>query len=120
MSEGGHHHGGDMGAPQGFQPGMFPAHEPHHHHQHGDMGGLQGFQPGMFPGQEPDRHHGADSPDLMPPAYGRRSRYGVRRYRPRPGSPAWVGLWVVRLAVLAFIIYVAFQVFHGATSSPSP
>jgi len=27
-------------------------------------------------------------------------------------------LWVLRLAVLAFIIYVAFQVFHGATSTP--
>lgn len=55
----------------------------------------------------------------MPPAYGRR-RYGVRRYRPRAGSPAWVGLWIVRLAVLAFIVFVAFQVFHGATSTSSP
>ena len=27
MSEGGHHHGGDMGGQQGFQPGMFPPHE---------------------------------------------------------------------------------------------
>lgn len=32
MSEGGHHHGGDMGGQQGFQPGMFPPHESHHHH----------------------------------------------------------------------------------------
>ncbi len=54
---------------------------------------------------------------MMPPAFGR-SRSGVRRYRPRAGSPAWVGLWIVRLAVLAFIVFVAFQVFHGATSTP--
>jgi hypothetical protein len=55
----------------------------------------------------------------MPLAYGRR-RQGARLYRPRAGSPAWVGLWVVRLAILAFIIYVAFQLFHGVTSTPSP
>jgi hypothetical protein len=28
--------------------------------------------------------------------------------------------WIIRLAVLAFIIYVAFQVFHGVTSTTSP
>ena len=94
MSEGGRHFGGDMGGQQGFQPGMFPPHEPHHHHI-------------------------ADPSDLTPPAFGRR-RYGARRYRPRAGSPAWVGLWIVRLAVLAFIVFVAFQVFHGARSTPSP
>jgi hypothetical protein len=99
MSEGGHHHGGDMGGQQGFSG--------------------PGFQPGMFPPPEPHHHHIADPSDLMPPAYGRR-RYGVRRYRPRAGSPAWAVLWIVRLAVLAFIVYVAFQVFHGATSTPSP
>jgi hypothetical protein len=93
MSESGHHHGGDMGGQQGFQPGMFPP-EPHHHHI-------------------------AEPSDPMPLAYGRRRR-GALRYRPRAGSPAWVALWVVRLAVLAFIAYVAFQVFHGATSMPSP
>ena len=93
MSESGHHHGGDMGGQPGFQPGMFPP-EPHHHH-----------------------HHIAEPSDPMPLAYGRRRR-GVGRYRPRTGSPAWVALWVVRLAVLAFIIYVAFQVFHGAASTP--
>ena len=94
MSEGGHHHGGDMSGQQGFQPGMFPPHETHHHHI-------------------------ADPSNLMPPAYGRR-RNGGRRYRPRPGSPAWMGLWMVRLAILAFIVFVAFQVFHGVTSTPSP
>ncbi len=52
--------------------------------------------------------------DLTPRARGR------RRYRPRAGSRAWVVLWIVRLAVLAFIVYVAVQVFHGATSTPSP
>jgi len=31
-----------------------------------------------------------------------------------------VVLWIVRLAILAFIVYVAFQVFHGAPSTPSP
>jgi hypothetical protein len=31
-----------------------------------------------------------------------------------------VGLWIVRLAVLAFVVFVAFQVFLGATSTPSP
>ena len=97
MSEGGHHHGGDMGGQSGFQPGMFPP-EPHHHHHHHDYNMVQ-------------------PPDPMPPAYGRR-RHGTGRYRQRPGSPAWVALWVVRLAVLAFIIYVAFQVFHGASSTP--
>jgi hypothetical protein len=98
MSEGGHHHGGDMGG--GFQPGMFPPE--HHHHQHHHQ------------------HHIAEPSDPMPPpAYGQR-RPGALRYRPRAGSPGWVMLWVVRLAVLAFIIYVAFQVFHGATSTTSP
>jgi hypothetical protein len=101
MSEGGHHHGGDMGgqpslSDPGLQPGAFPPPGPHHHHP-----------------------HIADSSDVMPPAYGRRRR-GALRYRPRAGSPAWVVLWIVRLAVLAFIVYVAFQVFHGATSTPSP
>ena len=98
MSESGHHHGGDMGGQQGFQPGMFPPPEPHHHHHHHDIAGPS---------------------DLTPPAFGQ-GRYGVRRYRPRAGSPAWVGLWVVRLAVLAFIVFVAFQVFHGAASTSSP
>jgi hypothetical protein len=95
MSEGGHHHGGDLGG----QPGMLPPHEPHHHH-----------------------HHIADPSDpwgLIPPAHGQ-PRPGVRRYRPRAGSPAWVGLWIVRLAVLAFVGYVAFQIVHGATSTPAP
>jgi hypothetical protein len=96
MSEGGHHHGGDMGGQPGFQPGMFPPHESHLHH-----------------------HDIADPSDLTPPAYGRR-RSGVRRVRPRAGSRAWVVLWIVRLAILAFIVYVAFQVFHGAPSTPSP
>jgi hypothetical protein len=108
MSDGGHHHGGDMGGQPGFQPGMFPPHETHHHH-----------------------HHVADASDRlgdlsgqMPPAFGRRGngvrRYGTGRVRPRVGSPAWVGLWVVRLAVLAFIAFVAFQVLHGVTSTSSP
>jgi hypothetical protein len=57
------------------------------------------------------------SDPMLPPAYGRR-RPGALRYRPRAGSPGWVIRWVLRLAVLAFIIYVAFQVFHGATSTP--
>jgi hypothetical protein len=95
MSEGGHM-GGDMGGQQGLQPGMVPPHEHHHHH-----------------------HHIADPSDLTPPAFGP-LRYGGLRYRPRAGSPAWVGLWIVRLAVLAFIAFVVFQVFHGATSTPSP
>ena len=92
MSESGHHHGGDMGG--GFQPGMFPP-EPHHHHH----------------------HHIAETSDPMPPAYGRRQP-GALRYRPRAGSPGWVMRWVLRLVVLAFITYVAFQLFHGATSTP--
>ncbi len=99
MSDGGHHHGGDMGGQQGFS-------EP-------------GFQPGIFPPPEPDPYHMADPSDLMRPAYGR-PRRGVRRPRPRAGSPAWVVLWIVRLAVLAFIVFVAFQFFHGMTSTPSP
>lgn len=85
------------------------------------MGGQQGFpdpgfQPGMFPPPEFRQH----MPDPFPPAsppYGR-SRYSGRRYRPRAGSAGWVVLWVVRLAFLAFICYVAFSVFHGATSMP--
>ena len=90
--------------------------ESRHHHHGGDMGG----QPGMFP-PEPHypHHHIAESSDPIPPAYGQRRR-GALRYRPRAGSPGWVLLWVVRLAVLAFIIYVAFQVLHGATSTTSP
>jgi hypothetical protein len=99
MSEGGHHHGGDMGGQQGFSD--------------------PGFQPGMLPPTESPHHHLADPSDPMPPAYGRR-RSGARRYRPRVGSTAWVVLWIVRLAVIAFIVYVAFQVFHGAASTPSP
>jgi hypothetical protein len=95
MSEGGHHHGGDMGG--GFQPGMFPPE--HHLHQH--------------------QHHMAEPSDPMPPAYGQR-RSGGLRYRPRAGSPGWVMLWVIRLEIFAFIIYVVFQVFHGVTSTPSP
>ena len=93
MSEGGHHHGGDMGG--GVQPGMFPPAEAHHHHH----------------------HHMAETSDPMPPAYGRR-RPGALRYRPRAGSPGWVVRWVLRLVVIAFIVYVAFQVFHGTTSTP--
>ena len=93
MSEGGHHHGGDMGG--GFQPGMSPTE--HHHHHHHD--------------------HVAGTSDPMPPAHGRR-RPAAPRYRPRAGSPGWVVVWVVRLAILAFIIYVVFQVFHGVTSTP--
>jgi len=102
MSEGGHHHGGDMGGQPGSQPAMFPLNEPHHHHHHHIA--------------DPSDHIG-DSWGPMPPAYGR-PRPGVRRYRPRAGSPAWAGLWIVRLAILAFIVFVAFQVFHGATSTP--
>ena len=94
MSESGHHHGGDMGGAS--QPGMFSPEPHHHHHQH---------------------QHIAQPSDPMPPAYGRR-RPGAVRYRPRAGTPGWVVLWVLRLAVLAFIVYVAFQVFHGATSTP--
>ena len=93
MNEGGHHHGGDVGG----QPGMFSPHEHHH-------------------------HHSADSSDpwgLTPPAYGQ-SRPRVRRYRPRAGSPARVGLWIVRLAILAFVVYVIFQIVHGASSTPAP
>jgi len=96
MSEGGHHHGGDMGGQQGFSD--------------------PGFQPGMFPSSEPHR----DVPDPFasgPPPYARR-RYGGRRYRPRVGSPGWVVLWVVRLAIVGFFIYVALQIFHGANSTP--
>jgi hypothetical protein len=97
MSEGGHDHGGDMGGqPSFFDPGL---------------------QPGVFPPPEP--YHIADSSGLMPPGYGRRRR-DTRRYRPRAGSPGWVVVWIVRLALLAFIVYVAFQVFHGMTSTPSP
>jgi len=96
MSEGGHHHGGDMGGQPAFLPAAFPLHE-HHHHDHHIA--------------DPADPSGAS--DLMPPAYGRR-RPGVRRYRPSAGSPAWVGLWIVRLAVLAFIIFLAYQVIHGA------
>ncbi len=99
MSEGGHHHGGDMG---GGQPGMFspPEHHHNHHHHH-------------------DPHHIADPSGVMPPASGRLG-YGVRRYRPRAGSPGWVVQWIVRLAVIAFIVFVVFQVLHGVTSSSSP
>jgi hypothetical protein len=99
MSEGGHHHGADMGGQPGFSD--------------------PGFQPQMFPPPEPDLHPYdiADPPDLTPRAYGsRRSR--VRRPRPRAGSPAWVVQWIVRLAVIAFMLYVAFQIFHGAPSTP--
>jgi hypothetical protein len=98
MNDGGHHHGGDMGG--GFQPGMFPP-EPHHHHH---------------------QNHIAETSDPVPQAYGQHGqrRPGGLRYRPRAGSPGWVMLWVLRLAVIAFIIFVAFQVFHGATSTPSP
>jgi hypothetical protein len=96
MSESGHHHGGDMGG----QPGMFPTEPHHHHHQHHDQ-------------------HIAEPSDPMPLAYGRR-RQGALRYRPRAGSVGWVTLWVVRLAIIAFIIYVAFEVFHGVTSMSSP
>jgi hypothetical protein len=95
----GHHHGGDIGGQPGLQPQMFP----HHEHQH---------------------HHIADPSDPMPPAYGPGSsgvrRSGMRRPRPRTGSSAWIGLLIVRLAVIAFIVYVAFQIFHGAASTPSP
>lgn len=98
MSE---HHGGDMGGQQGVSPGMFPPSEPHHHHHP--------HTPEPFP-----------MSDAFPPESGAHGpgRYPRRRYRPRPGSPGWVVLWVVRLAVLAFIGYVAFQVFHGVTSTP--
>ena len=102
MSEG-HHHGGDLGGQPGFSD--------------------PGFQPQMFPPPEPDLHPYdiADQPDLTPPAYGsRRSRVRRPRPRPRTGSPAWIGLLIVRLAVIAFVVYVAFQIFHGGTSTPSP
>jgi hypothetical protein len=48
MSEGGHHHGGDMGGQPGFSD--------------------PGFQPGMFPPPEPHLHphHIADPSDLIP------------------------------------------------------
>jgi hypothetical protein len=98
MSDG-HHHGGDMG---GGQPGMLPPTAAHHHHHH-----------------HHDLPHIADPSGLTPTEYGRR-RSGVRPYRPRAGSPGWVARWILRLAVLAFIGYVAFQVFHGAMSTPSP
>lgn len=101
MSDGGHHHGGDMGGQPGFQPGMSPPHEHHHHHI-----------------ADPS-DHSADSWDPTPPPYGR-GRPGVRRYRPRTGSAAWAGLWIVRLAILAFIVFVIFQVVHGVSSTSAP
>jgi hypothetical protein len=97
MSEGGHHHGADMGGQQGVQPGMFPPPEPHHHHI-------------------------ADSSDpfaLIPSTY-QPPRTGAHRYRPRTGSAAWVGLWIVRLAVVAFVVFVIFEIVHGASSTPTP
>lgn len=95
----------------------------------GDIGGQQGFPgpgglpPGMFPPiPPPELHH--HRPEPFPPPPGRRL-YGVRAYRPPVGSPGWVALWVVRLgllslmlAVLGFIVYIAFQVFHGPTITP--
>jgi hypothetical protein len=99
MSEGPQHHGGDTSGPQGLSG--------------------PGFQPGVFSPPEPPHQDLAGPSDLMPPP-ARRRRNGVRQFRPRAGSPAWVVQWLVALALLAFIVYVAFQVFHGATSTPSP
>jgi hypothetical protein len=101
MSDGGHHHGGDMGGQPGFQPGMAAPHEHHHHHS-----------------AEPSERI-ADPWGPMPPASGP-PRPGARRYRPRAGSPAWAGLWIVRLAILAFIVFVIFEIVHGASSTPAP
>lgn len=101
MSEGGHHHGGDMGG----QPAMFPSPEPHHHHHHHHY--------------DDDPHHIEGQSDAMPPVRGRLG-YGARRYRPRTGSPGWVVQWIVRLAVIAFVVFVAYQILQGATSTPSP
>jgi hypothetical protein len=98
MSEGHHHHGGD--ASGGIPPGMLPPSAPHHHDHH--------HQP---PG------HLADPSDPMWPDSGRRRPRGpvvpLRR-----GSVAWVTRWVLRLVIIAFIVYVAFQVFHGVATTP--
>lgn len=91
MSEGSHHHGGNMGGQQGVP-------EP-------------GFQTGLFPPAE-TLGQSVDPSDTAPHLH-RRGRRVPRRYRPRAGSPAWVLQWVAALAVvgvLAFIAYVAFHV----------
>jgi hypothetical protein len=62
-------------------------------------------QPGMFFPAAEHRHH--DPLDPMSPW--RRRGSGVRRYR----GPAFVVALVFRLAILAFIIFVAIQVFHA-------
>jgi hypothetical protein len=120
MSEGGHQHDGGMDRQPGFQPGMFPSPDSYQYTADPFLQStpdpfLQGT-PDAFPPDAPGPF------PRLPPAY-QRSRpggrvYGRRRYPLRVGSPGWVVASVVRLAVIAFIVYVAFQVFHGAASTP--
>jgi hypothetical protein len=98
----GGHHGGDMGGgPQNFGgPPDVP----------GASGGFGPFGPA-------DQHDNfRDSPTFY--SYRRGGRVGFR-YRPRPGSPGWVVLWVVRVAVIALFVYIAVHVASGmGTSAP--
>ena len=86
---GGGHHGGDFGGHHGGHGG------------HMSSGGPDS-QPGMFFPAADYRQH-----DPLDPW--RRRGSGVRRYR----GPAFVVALVFRLAILAFIIFVAIQVFHA-------
>jgi hypothetical protein len=100
MSDG-HHHGGDAAGQPGLPPGMFPPHEPHRH-----------------AGHIANPSDSIASPfDPMTPGYGRR-RSGVPLLRPRAGSAARVVRSILGLVVIAFMVYVAFQVFHGVATTP--
>jgi hypothetical protein len=99
MSDGGHHHVGDMGGPQGgFDP---PSHHHHHHHF-----------------EDPLNHQIEDPLNpIFPPNVSRR---GGRRHPRRTSGPALVVLWIVRLALLALFVFVAVEVFHGFASTGPP
>jgi hypothetical protein len=102
--DGGHsggHVGGHVGGHSGGHDagGGFGAGGHHRSHHRPDSGQNQAGPPG--------------------PAFGSsRGRPGYRRRPLAAGSAAWFVRLAARLAVLAFVCFVAYQVFHGMSSTP--
>jgi hypothetical protein len=111
----------DSGGIGGFTGGDFGGHHGGHHG--GDFGGHHGghissggpdSQPGMFQPSAGHLHHDQPSDPLDPLSPSHSRGPGMRRTGWRPAT---VTAAVIRLAIIAFIIFVAVEVFRGVAAT---
>jgi hypothetical protein len=109
----GGHHGGDFG---GHHGGDFGGHHGGHAGGHGGhiSSGGPDSQPGMFQPSAGHRHDDQPGDPLDPLSPLHRRGPGMRRTGWRPAT---VTAAVVRLAIIAFIIFVAVEVFRGMAAT---